>query len=221
MDKVFKVVLADDIGKTLTLSDENKVEVKVAKNANNAIEVQSGGLMVDISELRNLVEDLQAELDKEIGVAKAFPSTVVPFGYLIMDGQEFDTSRYPKLASMYPSGKLPDLRGVFIRGSNDGAGRDPLSFELGTLVPCDLNEGDNKYRVVSFSNVNLDDINADNPYDSKYYPNGAPVLAPNIMVASVEATSRNATEIRQLGNYGKLGITRPTNIAFVFACRAG
>ena len=138
-----------------------------------------------------------------------------------MDGQEFDTSRYPKLAKVYPSGRLPNMQGMFIRGTAEGIGRDPLSIELGTLVPCDINEGDDKYHVVSFSNVNLDDINADNPSDSKYFPNGEPNSSSSVMISRVDATSRTSTEFRQLGNIGKLGISRPTNIAFVFACRAG
>ena len=41
-----------------------------------------------------------------------------------MNGQRFDTRRYPKLAQKYPSGLLPDLRGEFIRGWDNGRGVD-------------------------------------------------------------------------------------------------
>ena len=50
-----------------------------------------------------------------------------------MNGQRFDTRRYPKLAQKYPSGVLPDLRGEFIRGWDNGrnvdAGRALLSAQ--------------------------------------------------------------------------------------------
>lgn len=34
-----------------------------------------------------------------------------------MQGQLFDTIKYPKLAMAYPSGKLPDMRGWTIKGN--------------------------------------------------------------------------------------------------------
>lgn len=39
-----------------------------------------------------------------------------------MNGQTFSTSRYPKLAEIYHDGRLPDLRGLFIRGVGGNAG---------------------------------------------------------------------------------------------------
>lgn len=47
-----------------------------------------------------------------------------PPGYLVCNGQWFNTSTYPKLALAYPSGQLPDLRGEFIRGLDSGRGVD-------------------------------------------------------------------------------------------------
>ncbi|MGC6580666.1 phage tail protein, partial [Escherichia coli] len=35
-----------------------------------------------------------------------------------------DTAKYPKLAKVYSTGKLPDLRGEFVRGWDDGRGTD-------------------------------------------------------------------------------------------------
>nr|WP_276524474.1 phage tail protein [Enterobacter hormaechei] len=40
------------------------------------------------------------------------------------NGAAFDKAKFPKLAAVYPSGVLPDLRGVFIRGWDDGRGLD-------------------------------------------------------------------------------------------------
>ena len=62
--------------------------------------------------------------DLFIGVPIAHPLSTVPAGCLAMNGQRFDKYRYPKLAQKYPSGQLPDLRGEFIRGWDNGRGVD-------------------------------------------------------------------------------------------------
>ena len=71
--------------------------------------------------------------DLFIGVPIPYPLQAVPTGCLAMNGQRFNTSRYPKLAQKYPSGQLPDLRGEFIRGWGNGrdvdVGRGLLSTQ--------------------------------------------------------------------------------------------
>ena len=69
---------------------------------------------LDSVDIRNLL----------IGVPIHHPLSTVPAGCLAMNGQRFDTRRYPKLAQKYPSGILPDLRGEFIRGWDNGRGVD-------------------------------------------------------------------------------------------------
>lgn len=58
------------------------------------------------------------------GIPLPFPGAVAPTGWLKCNGQSFDKSQYPILASRYPSGVLPDLRGEFVRGWDDGRGAD-------------------------------------------------------------------------------------------------
>lgn len=57
----------------------------------------------------------------------------MPVGYIKCNGATFDKVQYPKLALAYPNGTLPDLRGEFIRGWDDGrgvdAGREILSSQ--------------------------------------------------------------------------------------------
>ncbi|PHM60679.1 tail protein [Xenorhabdus stockiae] len=60
-----------------------------------------------------------------VGVPIPWPTTTPPTGWLICNGNYFDKSRYPKLALAYPSGRLPDLRGEFIRGLDSGRNVDP------------------------------------------------------------------------------------------------
>nr|WP_225088190.1 tail fiber protein [Pectobacterium colocasium] len=58
------------------------------------------------------------------GIPLPFPGAVAPAGWLKCNGQSFDKTLYPVLASRYPSGVLPDLRGEFVRGWDDGRGVD-------------------------------------------------------------------------------------------------
>ncbi|EHK0700397.1 tail fiber protein [Salmonella enterica] len=53
-----------------------------------------------------------------------WPLATPPEGWLKYNGAAFDKVLYPKLAAVYPSGVLPDLRGEFIRGWDDGIGID-------------------------------------------------------------------------------------------------
>ncbi|WP_231389512.1 phage tail protein [Dickeya chrysanthemi] len=58
------------------------------------------------------------------GIPLPWPQAAVPTGWLKCNGQAFDKNLYPRLAQVYPSGVLPDLRGEFIRGWDDGRGVD-------------------------------------------------------------------------------------------------
>ncbi|RRO02454.1 hypothetical protein DMB83_010190 [Pectobacterium aquaticum] len=103
------------------------------------------------------------------GLPQLFPGAVAPSGWLKCNGQQFDTAQFPVLASRYPSGFLPDLRGEFVRGWDDGrgvdAGRALLSGQSDELkahahgnVPKYLTPGGDNDRGGSFSWFSIDDI---------------------------------------------------------------
>lgn len=58
------------------------------------------------------------------GIPLPWPVQWVPDGFLAMNGAPFDKRRYPRLARLYSSGRLPDLRGEFIRGWDANRGVD-------------------------------------------------------------------------------------------------
>ena len=58
------------------------------------------------------------------GIPQPWPTATPPTGWLKCNGSAFDKTKYPKLAEVYPSGYLPDLRAEFIRGFDDGKGVD-------------------------------------------------------------------------------------------------
>ncbi|EPU6225892.1 phage tail protein, partial [Escherichia coli] len=59
-----------------------------------------------------------------VGVPVPWPSATPPTGWLKCNGSSFNLTSYPALAAVFPSGTLPDLRGEFIRGWDDGRGVD-------------------------------------------------------------------------------------------------
>lgn len=91
-------------------------------------EIGKKAAQTDFDDLRDLF----------IGVPIPYPLQAVPSGCLAMNGQRFDKARYPKLAQKYPSGQLPDLRGEFVRGWDNGrnvdSGRTLLSNQSATSL---------------------------------------------------------------------------------------
>ncbi|WP_201025083.1 tail fiber protein, partial [Photorhabdus laumondii] len=96
-----------------------------------------------------------------VGAPIPWPLPNVPAGYLACNGQAFNKSLYPQLAIAYPSGVLPDLRGEFIRGWDDGrgvdSGRGILSWQEGQAPISaiagywDNNWRNGKHRETGFS----------------------------------------------------------------------
>ncbi|MEI1531002.1 tail fiber protein, partial [Escherichia coli] len=60
------------------------------------------------------------------------------------DGRAFTKEQYPVLARVYPTLRLPDLRGEFIRGWDDGrkvdTGRSLLSGQAATFIRTALQD---------------------------------------------------------------------------------
>ncbi|HHA5425051.1 TPA: phage tail protein, partial [Escherichia coli] len=72
-----------------------------------------------------------------VGAPVPWPSETPPTGWLKCNGAVFSAEEYPELAKAYPTNKLPDLRGEFIRGWDDGrdvdSGRALLSEQLDAM----------------------------------------------------------------------------------------
>ncbi|MFJ5472190.1 phage tail-collar fiber domain-containing protein [Pectobacterium carotovorum] len=68
--------------------------------------------------------DINLPSDFPVGAPVPYPSATPPSGWIKCNGQSFNKALYPILASLYPSGVLPDLRGEFVRGWDDGRGAD-------------------------------------------------------------------------------------------------
>uniref|UniRef100_UPI0035C744C7 tail fiber protein n=1 Tax=Serratia quinivorans TaxID=137545 RepID=UPI0035C744C7 len=149
--------------------------------------------------------------DAPVGIPQPWPTGTAPSGWLKCNGATFDKAKYPLLAVAYPSGKLPDLRGEFIRGLDDGrrvdVDRQLLSWQPGTLVggKDDNTDGGDISYLANGSSVNYgsDAVNAAN------YPG---IVA---RYASTGAQINPATP-----TYNFFSVTRPRNIAFNYIVRA-
>lgn len=61
-------------------------------------------------------------IDVPFGAISIWPLATPPSGFAICDGRSFDKNAQPRLATLFPTGKLPDFRGVFPRGLDSGRG---------------------------------------------------------------------------------------------------
>ncbi|WP_408642871.1 phage tail protein [Yersinia enterocolitica] len=90
------------------------------KITNNLSEIKDAGPAAVAQTLLNL--GLGEGSLVPIGIPLPYPLATPPTGFLKVNGSSFSAATYPKLALAYPSGVLPDLRGEFIRGFDDGRG---------------------------------------------------------------------------------------------------
>ncbi|KZH03722.1 phage tail protein [Escherichia coli] len=149
-----------------------------------------------------------------VGVPVPWPSVTPPTGWLKCNGAAFSAEEYPELAKAYPTNKLPDLRGEFIRGWDDGrgidAGRVLLSIQAGMLEK-------HRHPVV-----------ANDGYDSKEEWELAAIFRRAYTQGKgLDGTSAGGTLIpsptlHTRGSIGNTGgsETRPRNIAFNYIVRA-
>ncbi|EFN4041282.1 phage tail protein [Escherichia coli] len=110
--------LADALGNDPNFATTvlNKLAEKLAKDQNGA-DIPDPALFV-----KNLGLGEGSALP--VGVPVPWPSATPPEGWLKCNGAAFSSEMYPNLAQAYPTNKLPDLRGEFIRGWDDGRGVD-------------------------------------------------------------------------------------------------
>ncbi|WP_245219008.1 phage tail protein [Photorhabdus khanii] len=166
-------------------------------NSKRALTVYKNGTMVPAN-----YGNFDARYDNiPVGVPLPYPHRYTPPGYLTCNGQTFDKSLYPKLALAYPDGKVPDLRGEFIRGWDDSRGVDPGRV-------CGSWQGDSTKRI-QLATGNADSrymVPNQGPQNGYIYP-----LGRDVMGGATDTSIANNT----FGNE-----TRPRNIAFNYIVRA-
>ena len=140
-----------------------------------------------------------------VGVPVPWPLETPPAGWMKCNGAPFSAEEYPELAKAYPTNKLPDLRGEFIRGWDDGRRVDP-SRNLGSSQTDQLqNHGHSNIRI-SYTGAGG---------GSSGLPDGGkPRTGDSDLVGPVSSTNF-------AGGQPRVGAeTRPRNVAFNYIVRA-
>lgn len=149
-----------------------------------------------------------------VGVPVPWPSATPPTGWLKCNGAAFSAEDYPNLAKAYPTLKLPDLRGEFIRGWDGGKGVDSGR----TLLSAQGDAIRNITGVVGYSSIG--DSQGLLGYVSGAF-SASESKAPALSAASASGYQRslyanfNASAVVPTANEN-----RPRNIAFNYIVRA-
>lgn len=158
-----------------------------------------------------------------VGAPVPWPSETPPTGWLKCNGAAFSAEEYPELAKAYPTNKLPDLRGEFIRGWDDSrgidTGRSLLSGQAATFIRTALQDyygydlNTNVKVGIAFATADSV-ITVGNPANPKAGNNS--VYVPASADNSITGTQRTAED-----NFTGAWISmRPRNLSFNYIVRA-
>jgi microcystin-dependent protein len=153
----------------------------------------------------------------------AFPTGIVPPGFLELDGSVQSTSTYPDLANYlgttYSKGnegtgnfRLPESRGEFLRGWDHGRGvdadRSMGSWQTGTLVSYDTSVGGSGIQAPRTTAASADTI-------ASFGADAAGAgLYPGVAESGVPSTAA------PLGFASVYGSARPRNVAVMWCIKA-
>ncbi|MGL4858397.1 MAG: phage tail protein [Enterobacteriaceae bacterium] len=199
-------ILGNLVQSTSDLSDE-------VINRFNLLEQRLQGFM---TETEAKFHSYLRELEKRTpaGSPVPWPLATPPEGWLKCNGNEFNKSLYPELAKAYPSGKLPDLRGEFIRGWDDGrgvdAGREIFSWQKASLITGDQDADSVIFATGLRNPIFLKQVGWDKVHDSSLYHGESLKWFPQPILNQL---NKEDIEIHA-------GLTRPRNIAFNYIVRA-
>lgn len=186
-------------------------------------------LLAEIGKKANAT-DFNALHDLFIGIPIPYPLSTVPAGCLAMNGQRFDTRRYPKLAQKYPSGQLPDLRGEFIRGWDNGRGVDAMRVLLSNQTD-QTKEAFFEFQMLDIADSNISSVRGDARQETwqwnsvsnnweKIYSNKYNSYSINGTTTSGGFRELQANDMFKKFWIGSGNETRPRNIAYYYICLA-
>ena len=203
--------IVESAGLALDINDMTQVLKAIQKltlsRINPFADIKSDGAAAISTALANLGLGEGSALP--VGIPVPWPLAAAPAGWLKCNGAAFTAAQYPKLALAYPVLKLPDLRGEFLRGWDDGRGvdsgrvllsaqDDALQNITGSML--DISAGINNNTSGAFS---------------------ASTLVPNLGDTPVGGSFKQANYSFDASRVARTSAeTRPRNIAFNYIVRA-
>ena len=192
----------------------------------------NSGDIISSAQINENFDVLYAKINALKGGSGSPAGTILPFagdktklpdGWLLCDGSEISRSDYANLFNVigenYGYGdqsntfNLPDLRGVFLRGQNDGSGKDPNADPRTALKPGG-NTGD---LVGSFQGEAIGPHN--HVYTDYYTGDSEAVISGSISSNSQAADSGDGAYLRYYNNSTKNSTgseTRPKNVSVIY-----
>lgn len=138
-----------------------------------------------------------------VGVPIPWPTSTAPTGWLKCNGATFTAAQYPKLALAYPGLVLPDLRGEFIRGWDDGR-----NVDIGRLLLSLQSHAFQDHKHLAGFDNGYDRLSA----NSRVQGTGSTLNNNSRTSFAISATTTNEWNVANE--------TRPRNIAFNYIVRA-
>lgn len=215
---------ANRVNKFINGADNETVEsetgnkptiAKIVKDTQDLVDSVTDGIKtkaIEVESKKQDVEQLKADIDLihqqseiPLGAIMAFPRFNLPQGFLECDGSVIQANTYPQLVA-YLTGDdlatqaiLPDLRGEFIRGWDNGRNIDE-SRVLGSSQLDQLQDHEHKYNAA-------------------YQRNGD--TSGGYGQANLSANQKTFGILEANGGIPRAGSeTRPRNIAMVYAIKA-
>ncbi|HBA8621434.1 TPA: integrase [Escherichia coli] len=159
-----------------------------------------------------------------VGVPVPWPSATPPTGWLKCNGAAFSAEEYPELAKAYPTNKLPDLRGEFIRGWDDGRGVDSGRTLLTNQEHAVISHNHGiPTKVGSVTNIpyGIEQVISDETIFSSAKTVGVDYWSNSERVFTYTTGGRNGAESVSSPDASSLiKETRPRNLAFAYIMRA-
>ncbi|EED0963228.1 phage tail protein [Escherichia coli] len=159
-----------------------------------------------------------------VGVPVPWPSATPPTGWLKCNGAAFSAEEYPELAKAYPTNKLPDLRGEFIRGWDDGRGVDSGRTLLTNQEHAVISHNHGiPTKVGSVTNIpyGIEQVISDETIFSSARTVGVDYWSNSERVFTYTTGGRNgAASVSSPDASSLIKETRPRNLAFAYIVRA-
>ena len=164
-------------------------------------------------------------IGSEIGTVSAFAMPTAPEGWLVCDGSAISRTDYADLfaaiGTLWGDGdevstfNLPDLRGEFVRGFDDGrgvdAGRVFGSWQKPSIVGFDTGHDSVWSVTTTLTSGDVTGALGYEAYDASDYLDGGVAGTPGQAKESLPGVA---------GNQGYSGAIRPRNVAMTYAIKA-